>query len=496
MWSLSRRIRWTALTAFAAGALAACSDGSRSSSGTDLLTPAAPIVPASVTVVVGSATMVLQARVSFTAAGADSVRVAYQAPNGPVQFTPFHAVGQNGDTILVLGLRPKSRYTYHVEAMTGGVSASSTDAAFTTAQVPGQLDNVQIQQISGAQHHYVATGVLTGDGGYAVIFDSTGTIVWYHDFTATKLTVSNVVMQPNGNITAFLGNTSGWQPLEGYYVEMNPAGDIVNTYRPPAGSFMDDHEFLITGSGASQTVQYFTFTTRQLDLSALGLSPNTTTAGHQIRRFNASGAEEFTWDAWDHISIDEWVGDTTAKTTRGNSTDFDHPNAMTFDTAGNYVVSWRNLDQIMAIDPNNGNVLWRLGGTKSDFTFVNDPLNGFYKQHSVKVLANGDILLFDNGAGHVPAQSRAVEYRLDMTAKTATMVWESRHNPPLFAVFVGWVDRFMNGNTWVAYSYFGRAVEVDASSNVVWEGQLVVNGANPTAYRMVPIVSLYRYVKT
>src|SRR6185503_18171487 len=143
----------------------------------------------------------------------------------------------------------------------------------------------------------------------------------------------------------------------------------------------------------------------------------------------------------------------------------DHPNAMTFDTAGNYVVSWRNLDQIMAIDPNNGNVLWRLGGTKSDFTFVNDPLNGFYKQHSVKVLANGDILLFDNGAGHVPAQSRAVEYRLDMTAKTATMVWESRHNPPLFAVFVGWVDRFMNG-------------------------------ANPTAYRMVPIVSLYRYVKT
>ncbi|HXT15318.1 MAG TPA: arylsulfotransferase family protein [Gemmatimonadaceae bacterium] len=453
-----------------------------------------PVVPATVNATVGSALSVLQARVTVDAVGADSVRVVYQAGNGVAQATPFRTPRTSSDTILVLGLHAKTLYTYYVEALTAGVSQRSPAGTFTTAALPGQLDNVRLQQISGVQHHDVATGVTTGDGGYAVIFDSTGALVWYRDFTDTKMTVSNVLMQPNGNITAFIGNTSGWQPADGYYVEMSPAGEILQTYRAPPGSYMDDHDFLITGGGDTRQLHYFTYTIRQMDLSPIGLGTNVATAGHQVRRESAAGLD-FTWDAWDHFTITDWIGDAAAKATRGNSTDYDHPNALTFDNSGNYVVSWRNLDQVTAIDPNNGNVLWRLGGKNSDFTFVNDPLNGFTKQHSVKVLANGDILLFDNGTDHTPAQSRAVEYKLDFATMTATMVWESRHTPTLVATYVGWVDRFTNGNTWVAYSFFGRAVEVDAASNVVWEGQLVVNGNTPVAYRMVPVTSLYRYVK-
>jgi hypothetical protein len=479
-----------------AGALlAACNDGSSRTTGTNDIDPAVT-PPASVHVVVGGTNSVLQARVSFTDASLDSVRVAYQANGGPVQYTPYQIADQAADSTLVVGLRPSTTYTYSVEGRGGASSTVSSSGSFTTAALPGQLGNVQFQSISGVRHGYAATGVITNDGGYAVIFDSTGTIVWYHDFTDTKLTVSNVLMQTNGNITAFIGNNSGWMPIDGYYVEMNIAGDILHTFRAPAGSYMDDHELLITGSGSTRKANYFTLTTRQTDLTSIGMGSNVTLAGHQLRREDASGANEFTWDAWDHIGIDEWIGDTTAKQTRGNSTDFDHSNAMTFDNAGNYVVSWRNLDQIMAIDYNTGAVLWRLGGTKSDFTFVNDPLGGFYKQHSVKVLPNGNILLFDNGSGHVPAQSRAAEYKLDFTAKTATLVWESRHNPPIFAMFVGWVQRLSNGDTWVAYSFVGRVQDVDASGNVVWEAQLVIaNNTSASAYRIVPITSLYGYVK-
>lgn len=436
----------------------------------------------------------LSMRVVFAAPDADSVRVAYQAAGGPVRYTPFVASGAS-DTIVVLGLKPTTSYLYQINARAGGADQLSETGTFTSGALPGPLANVALEQVSGATSYYAGTGVNTGAGGYAVIFDSTGAIVWYHDFTAAKLGVSNVLMQPNGDITAFVGNTSGWDMEPGYYEELTPDGREVETYDAPDTTAMDNHELVITGSGASKEASFFTMTSHQADLSAAGSYPSITATGHQIVRENASGGVEFNWNAWDHIAFNEWVGDTAAKVSRTTVTDFDHPNAIAFDANGNYVISWRNLDQVMGIDSHSGDILWRLGGLNGQYTFVNDPLGGFYKQHSVKVLGNGDILLFDNGTGHVPAESRAVEYRLDPVAKTATMVWQYRHNPPLFAPVVGWVERLANGDTWVAFSYFSRVVQVDARDNVQWEAQLVVNGIEPASYRIVPIASLYGYVK-
>lgn len=40
----------------------------------------------------------------------------------------------------------------------------------------------------------------------------------------------------------------------------------------------------------------------------------------------------------------------------------------------------------------------------------------------MRVLGNGNLLLFDNGLRHDPSETRAVEYRLDNTAMTATLL--------------------------------------------------------------------------
>ena len=40
----------------------------------------------------------------------------------------------------------------------------------------------------------------------------------------------------------------------------------------------------------------------------------------------------------------------------------------------------------------------------------------------MRVLGNGNLLLFDNGLRHDPPETRAVEYRLDTTAMTATLL--------------------------------------------------------------------------
>jgi hypothetical protein len=437
---------------------------------------------------------VLSASVIFTLAGAvDSVRVSYLETGGTLQATPVFPGIEGTDTIMVLGLKPSTTYLYQVTVYSGGAAKTSASSTFTTQALPSDLADVRLVKISGSTPRYTATGVQTPGGSYAVIFNGDGEIVWYHSFVTTGLQVSDLMMQPNGNFTAFIGNTSGFNPLPGYYVEVTPAGEEVHTYSAPSGYYMDDHEIRLTGSGASKKAHYFTFDMRDTDLTSIGGNESVQVAGHQIVRENAAGATEFKWDAWDNIGIDEWVGDDGSKANR-NPTDFDHPNALSFDQSGNYLVSWRNLDQVVDIDSQTGQVLWRVGGTKGEYTFINDPQDGFRKQHSPKILPNGNLLVYDNGTGSNPQESRAVEYKLDHVAKTATMVWEYRHVPAIYTGFVGWVERLENGSTWVAFALAGRVVEVTPSGAVTWEAQLNVNGANAFVYRLIPISSLYSYV--
>ena len=122
----------------------------------------------------------------------------------------------------------------------------------------------------------------------------------------------------------------------------------------------------------------------------------------------------------------------------------------------------------------------------NDFTFIGEnPANApyyFIGQHSVHRLANGDILFFDNGTPQTSGPqlqarpySRAVEYHLDETSMTATLVWQYRHVPDVVTPNQGIVQRFSNGNTyvgWVSATSKGTGptfTEVNASNQVMFE---------------------------
>ena len=431
---------------------------------------------------------VLSARVSFSIESADSVRVVYETAGGTAQSTPFTLATGGMDTVVVLGLRPSTEYRYHVEARAGGGIRSSKSSTFRTGALPDDLEKVRMERLAGTGSRFALTGLQTPITSYAVAFDPTGAIVWYRDFQ-DGIGVADVRRQSNGNLTAYVGATTGWQATEGTYVEFTAEGDVVRTWEAPSGYYLDNHELQITGSGAATKGHFFTYDIRDTDLTSIGGPRSVKLAGHQIVRRDASGSIEFRWDGWDRFSFDEWLGDEFLK--RRAQSDFDHPNSLTFDPNGNYVVSWRNLDQVTAVDPRTGAVLWRIGGLKGEYRFVNDPWNGFTKQHAAHILPNGNLLLFDNGSDREPLESRAVEYRLDHSGKTATLVWEYRHRQALYTPFTGWVERLPNGNTWVAYAFAGRAMEVTPTGEVVWEGLIRINGTEAILYRVVALESLY-----
>jgi hypothetical protein len=203
-----------------------------------------------------------------------------------------------------------------------------------------------------------------------------------------------------------------------------------------------------------------------MDLTAIGGQADAQVLGDLLVRLNGSNQLVFQWDAFDHLpaidDLDPQIDHT------GSTVDWTHGNAIDVAADGNYLVSFRNISQVVKIDSASGAVLWKLGGSDGDFTFVDDPLGGFSLQHGIRELPNGNLLLFDNGNGHNPPQTRAVEYHLDLNARTARMVWQYDANPHLFAPFTGFAQRLANNNTLVSYGPLATVREVNLAEQLQW----------------------------
>jgi hypothetical protein len=93
-------------------------------------------------------------------------------------------------------------------------------------------------------------------------------------------------------------------------------------------------------------------------------------------------------------------------------------------------------------------------------------MGGFKKQHDPKVLANGNLLLFDN-RGAAP-NSRVLE--LD-PAEPGRLAWEFKGSKerPFFSHGCGAAERLPKGNTLITESDAGRAFEVTPEQEIVWE---------------------------
>lgn len=437
----------------------------------------------------------LSAAVTLQAWGADSARVIYWTDGGPVAATPYYPLEQGDAKIVALGLLPSTHYHFAVVASGPDGVATSDSVVYQTADLPGSLAPVRLNITGSPPPGYLMAEVTRDTDAFTLAFDSAGRIRWYRSFVVRPgETAMQTEQLPNGDFTVYVGGSTGWQPVDGRYVEFRPDGEMVQAYTAGAPYYTDSHELLLSVAGtAVMQAQLYGYDLRTMDLTALGGRSNQLVAGHTLLRQSAPGATEFLWSAWDHFSLADWVF-IPPNLASYPTIDFDHPNSLAIDRDGNYIVSFASLAEITKIDAATGRMLWRFGGRHNQFAIVGDPLGGFGFQHDVRVLDNGDLLFYDNGLAHSPPQSRAVQYRLDLGAMTATLVWEYRHDPPVFTPFVGSVQRFQGGNTLVGFGAAALMTEVTPAGQVLWEGRLTVDGQPvPYFYRARRVASLYRH---
>ncbi len=450
-------------------ALAACSD--------DTITTAvsAPAPRIDVATVAANPHSVLSVLVAVTAHDADSILVVVRrdGPSGPVEgFTPFVDVWEDTATIPVLGLFASTSYAFSVVAYGAGGLVMGESLSLTTGALPSDLPTYVA---SGPDPGRGFVAVASGNGKYAVVIDNAGRVVWYRYFpNGAGL---NFMAQPTGHYvlrppTPVAGDIEPW-------VELDVLGNITRSLTCAAGLQSRPHDLILEPDGG-----YWIMCdeSRTMDLSALGGVANARVTGTVIQHIGAAGEVLFQWSPFDHFEIT----DLAAAERAGANVNWTHGNAIDLDSDGNLIASFRSLNEITGIDTHTGAVLWRLGGLRNQFTFVDTPLPPFARQHSVRVGAGGELTLLDNLGN--PVESRSERYLLDEATRTARLVQSYGSSPGVKTDIGGSVQPLDGRRALVSFGTAGRVEEYDASGQLLWH----IEGNPGYVFRAQRIRSLYQ----
>jgi len=123
------------------------------------------------------------------------------------------------------------------------------------------------------------------------------------------------------------------------------------------------------------------------------------------------------------------------------------------------LVSMRHTSTVVIIEKATGKIVWRLG---------DDVLSG---QHDSQILANGNILIFDNGAHRKTGGIVPYSWVIEVDPATDEIVWSYQDNPPqyFYSFNISGVGRLPNGNTMICEGARGRLFQVTPDGEVVWE---------------------------
>ncbi|MCH8836339.1 MAG: aryl-sulfate sulfotransferase, partial [Candidatus Marinimicrobia bacterium] len=219
--------------------------------------------------------------------------------------------------------------------------------------------------------------------------------------------------------------------------------------------------------------------------------------GDDILEFDEDGTVVWSWSTFDHFSMEDYHGAKLTGVGPGGTTDWTHSNAIHFDSTESAIYfSSRNISRITKIDYPSGDVIWMMGDSlaSGDVTVGTDI--GFNFQHSIKKLANGNLLMFDNGILTYSdgiysdrKRSRGLEIAVTSTDSgyQAEVVWQYILPESMYGRLMGDCDRLPNGNTMMTTGSSGYIVEVTPDSQMVWYLDLGIK----QLYRSERIPNLY-----
>jgi hypothetical protein len=310
-----------------------------------------------------------------------------------------------------------------------------------------------------------------GPGQYGpLIYTPQGQLVWFDRLPAGE-TAEDLNLQAyegQRDLTWWRGRVLSLGFGQGEDIVMNSHYQTIA--RVPGGNGLkaDLHDFQI----APHDIAYITaFNPIRCDLTPAHGSQDGTITDTAIQEIDIkTGLVRWEWHSLDHVGVSESEVETPNATTPW---DWFHINSIDPQSNGDIFISARSTWAGYQLDGATGKILWRLGGTRSSFKM--GPGTKTAWQHDGRVLSNGEITFFDDGANPpIHRQSRAVRIALDFKTHEARLTSVlTHHNPPLLAASQGNVQTLADGNTVVGYG------GVPAISEYAKDGTLLFDAHQP-----------------
>jgi len=305
------------------------------------------------------------------------------------------------------------------------------------------------------------------------IIDNQGRPVWFHPVAEGNQAADFRVQTYHGeSVLTWWEGQSHTGPGHGEGVDyiLDHAYHLVATVNAGHGYAADTHEFRLTPHGTALITVYSQVSR---DLSSVGGPADGVVFDGIVQEIDVvTGAVLFEWHSLDHVGLEE--SHASVPTTAATPYDYFHINAVSLDVDGNFIINARNTWASYKVD-RSGRVLWRLGGTKTDFAL--GPNVAFAWQHDPEAVDTETTRLFDNEASPaVLPSSRVVWIRRDPWRHAATLVRSIVHPDALSAGSQGNAQSLANGDTFVGWGATGRFSEFDR------EGQLLFDASVPKGW--------------
>jgi Arylsulfotransferase (ASST) len=326
----------------------------------------------------------------------------------------------------------------------------------------------------------LATEAGAGQSG-PMIIDERGGLVWFRPVVGRSVMNFRVQRYRGQDVlTWYEGHVS--KQGSGYggdYMIADQSYRELTRVRAGNGLQGDLHEFLIT---SRDTALIAIFSQIPGDATAIGGPAAAQIVEGVVQEIEiATGRVLFEWHSLEHVPVAETLRPDLAG---DPNIDYFHLNSIAVDHDGDLLVSARHTSCVYKIDRQSGQVLWRLGGSSSDFSF--DAGATFNFQHDARPHADGTLTVFDNaawGPGSDEPPSHGLRLRLDLSAMHAALVTQYATPDPRLAFAMGDVQQLPNGDVFIGWGTAGSFSELGPAGDLRFDAALPAGSASYRVFR-------------
>jgi hypothetical protein len=407
------------------------------------------------------------------AARGTQVAVGSRKPKaGKMRVTLKRAGGQGVSVKLITG---KGRATYHVRCL-------PKDFPPWTSERHGK------PQAS----FYIVTPAQGGKAGspFVTIFDNNGVPVWWK---RTGYRPIDAKLLPDGNLawSEFSGAT--FAAHSSPYEERRLNGKLVRRIQM-VGVDTDYHDLQVMPNGNYLLLSY-ALRDSTVDLSPYGGPENANVLDALAQEVSPAGALVWSWNSKDHVAVSEstpFMGSVLVNPAflRDGTKAYDIAHVNSIEPAGaSVLISIRHTDAVYKVNRASGAIEWKLGGTHTadSLKVAGEPDDStvFSGQHDARRLPDGTLTLHDNRTG-TAFGPRAVRYRIDDAARTATQVEQVTDPGAVLSLCCGSARRLPGGNWVTSWGFNSLVRELTPKGKVVFGLHF---GDTLFSYRAVPVLA-------